>query len=223
MPVPPVVRSALAMLIGASCISSVAAAPGAEFATTDEGIVGTYRRTVPNVDFDTSKVRDERNKPRVIQRQSELLKERYDLSNRPSELLMSGGRRTVQEGVRVLLPKGATWDKLGQLSPAEIKKQDLFPAGFRPLPHVKHETGGMVFPQFEIDEIDKQERRSLQRFDVDFDLPDHFLPEFPAPIFLQMRPELATYPGGNWSRRRTSSSCSTASSLQCRWKDCACC
>jgi hypothetical protein len=30
----------------------------------------------------------------------------------------------------------------------------------------------------------------LQRFDVDFDLPDHLLPEFPPPIFLQTRPEL---------------------------------
>jgi hypothetical protein len=25
--------------------------------------------------------------------------------------------------------------------------------GFRPLPHAKHETGGMVFPQEQIDEI----------------------------------------------------------------------
>ena len=30
----------------------------------------------------------------------------------------------------------------------------------------------------------------LERFDVDFDLPDAFLPEFPPAIFLQNRPEL---------------------------------
>jgi len=30
----------------------------------------------------------------------------------------------------------------------------------------------------------------LQRFDVDFDLPEEFLPEFPPAIFLQSRPEL---------------------------------
>src|SRR5256885_15315388 len=30
----------------------------------------------------------------------------------------------------------------------------------------------------------------LRRFDADFDLPDHLLPEFPPPIFLQQRPEL---------------------------------
>jgi cytochrome c peroxidase len=48
----------------------------------------------------------------------------------------------------------------------------------------------MLFPQFAIDEIKKQEARDLTRFDLDFDLPDHFLPEFPAPIFLTTRPDL---------------------------------
>src|SRR6266851_2920959 len=51
-------------------------------------------------------------------------------------------------------------------------------------------TGGMIFPDFEIKEIDRQEARSLQRFDADFDLPDHLLPEFPPPLFLTTRPEL---------------------------------
>ena len=31
----------------------------------------------------------------------------------------------------------------------------------------------MVFPQFHIDEIKRQEQRDLTRFDLDFDLPDH--------------------------------------------------
>lgn len=165
-------------------------APGAEFATTDEGIVGTYRKAVPHLDFETSKAKDEKNKTRVAQRQRQLLEERYDLGDRPSSVQMSGGKKYLQDGIRVRLPGGFSWDKLAQMSPAEIRKQNAFPQGFRPLPHVKHETGGMVFPQFQIDEIDKREHRSLQRFDVDFDLPDHLLPEFPPPIFLQMRPEL---------------------------------
>jgi microcin C transport system permease protein len=41
-----------------------------------------------------------------------------------------------------------------------------------------------------IDEIKKQEGRDLTRFDLDFDLPDHFLPEFPPPMFLITRPDL---------------------------------
>jgi cytochrome c peroxidase len=48
----------------------------------------------------------------------------------------------------------------------------------------------MTFPQFQIDEIKRQEGRDLTRFDLDFDLPDHFLPEFPAAIFLTTRPDL---------------------------------
>ena len=59
-----------------------------------------------------------------------------------------------------------------------------------PLPHVKQATGGQVFPNSEIDEIRKQEGRDLRRFDVDFDLPDRFTPEFPPPIFLTTHPEL---------------------------------
>jgi cytochrome c peroxidase len=48
----------------------------------------------------------------------------------------------------------------------------------------------MIFPEFLIKEIERQEARSLQRFDADFDLPDHLLPEFPPPLFLTTRPEL---------------------------------
>jgi cytochrome c peroxidase len=48
----------------------------------------------------------------------------------------------------------------------------------------------MVFPEFHIKEIKKQEGRDLTRFDLDFDLPDHLLPEFPPPIFLTTRPDL---------------------------------
>jgi cytochrome c peroxidase len=65
-----------------------------------------------------------------------------------------------------------------------------FPQAFLPLPHPNHPEGGMVFPKFHIDEIKKQEDRDLTRFDLDFDLPDHFLPEFPPAIFLTTRPDL---------------------------------
>ena len=41
-----------------------------------------------------------------------------------------------------------------------------------------------------IDEVKKQEGRDLTRLDLDFDLPDHLLPEFPAPIYLTTRPDL---------------------------------
>jgi cytochrome c peroxidase len=146
---------------------------------------------VVEVDFATVRARDVAAKPEVMQRQRTLLEARYDLSDRPAAgVLMAGGRKAVQQGVRVKLSAGLTWERLAAMAPDEIRAQALFPQGFLPLPHVKHETGGMVFPQFHIAEIEKQEGRPLARFDADFDLPDHLLPEFPPPLFLTTRPEL---------------------------------
>ncbi len=129
-------------------------------------------------------------KPEVMRRQMALLEERYDLSNRPAKEMMSGGRKPIQEGIRVRLPKGITWEELGEMSPKEIREKDLWPLGFYPLPHPNHPEGGMVFPKFHIEEIKRQESRDLTRFDLDYDLPDHFLPEYPPSIFLTTRPDL---------------------------------
>ena len=90
---------------------------------------------------------------------------------------MSRGK-PIQEGVRVKLPQGMTWEKLVAMSPEEIREKSLFPKGFLPLPHPNHAEGGMVFPKFHIDEIQKQEGRDLTRFDLELDLPDHFFPNF---------------------------------------------
>ena len=83
-----------------------------------------------------------------------------------------------------------TWDKLATVGPDEIRSKDHFPKGFLPMPHPNQPEGGMVFPHFEIEEVKKQEGRDLTRFDLDYDIPDQFLPEFPAPIYLTTRPDL---------------------------------
>lgn len=150
----------------------------------------TYIPVVIDDDFETIMKKDMEVKEKYMKRQEELLKRRYDLSDRPSDVMMSAGRRAVQKGVRVKLPKGMTWEKLAKMSPAEIRKKDVFPEGFLPLPHAKHETGGQVIPEMHFKEIKKMEQRDLERFDVAFDLPEHLLPEFPPPIFLTTRPEL---------------------------------
>jgi cytochrome c peroxidase len=129
-------------------------------------------------------------KAAVTKRHQELLTERYDLSNRPAAGVTMTRGKPVQEGVRVKLPRGTTWEQLGAMAPAEIRDQGAFPKGFLPLPHPNHAEGGMLFPKFVIDEIQRQEGRDLTRFDLDFDLPDHLLPEFPAAIFLTTRPDL---------------------------------
>ncbi len=129
-------------------------------------------------------------KPAFAKRHKDLLAARYDLTDRPAQGVPMARGKAVQEGVRVRLPKDMTWDKLAAMAPEEIKSKDLWPAGFFPLPHPHHEAGGMIFPQPLIDETKQQTDRDLTRFDLDFDLPQHMLPEFPAPIFLTIRPDL---------------------------------
>ena len=127
----------------------------------------------------------------LMQRAQALLESRYDLSDRPVEGVTMSGGKPVQGGVRVRLPDGvASWQELAAMSRSEIAERGLFPEGFKPLPHPVHEEGGMVFPQHHIDEILAQEQRDLNRFDLEFDMPEHLLAEFPPPIFLTTRPEL---------------------------------
>ena len=129
-------------------------------------------------------------KAQVMKRQMDLLGARYDLGDRPAAGVTMSRGKPIQDGVRVKLPAGATWEALEKMSPAEIREKGLFPSGFLPLPHPNHPEGGMVFPRFLIDEVKKQTGRDLTRFDLDFDIPDRFLPEFPAPIYLTTRPDL---------------------------------
>jgi cytochrome c peroxidase len=129
-------------------------------------------------------------KPDVMRRHAAVLDERYDLSNRPAQGSTMSRGKPLQEGVRVKLPSGMTWDGLAALSPDEIRNRDLFPQGFLPLPHANHPVGGMVFPKFAINEIKQQEDRDLTRFDLEFDFPDHVVPEFPPPMYLTTRPDL---------------------------------
>jgi cytochrome c peroxidase len=141
-------------------------------------------------DFSTLTKRLQAEKPTFAKRQQALLAERYDLADRPARGTAMSRGKPVQDGVRVTLPAGMTWEKLAALSPEEIKEKQLWPAGFLPLPHPHHEAGGMIFPRFLIEETKRQTDRDLTRFDLDFDWPDHFLPEFPAPIYLTTRPDL---------------------------------
>src|SRR5216683_3125343 len=141
-------------------------------------------------DFATTMQRMQVAKPAIEQRQQQLLVERYDLSNHPASGVSMSRGKPIQAGVRVKLPNGTTWESLSRMSAQDIRAKGLFPGGFMPLPHPNHPEGGMVFPRFQIEEIKKQEQRDLTRFDLDFDLPDHFLPEFPAPIYLTTRPDL---------------------------------
>jgi cytochrome c peroxidase len=147
-------------------------------------------QAAPPEDFPALVKRLQREKPAFAKRQKDLLEARYDLADRPADGAAMSKGKPVQAGVRVKLPSGTSWQDLARLTPEQIKERKLWPAGFLPLPHPHHEAGGMTFPQPLIDETKKQTGRDLTRFDLDFDLPQHFLPEFPAPIYLTTRPDL---------------------------------
>jgi len=129
-------------------------------------------------------------KDRVLETHRRLLESRYDLSDRPDAAARMSRGKAVQKGVRVKLKPGMTWEKLASMSASQIRDEDLWPAGFFPLPHPNHMEGGMLFPAFHINEIKKQTKRDLSRFDLDYVMPDHFLPEYPPAIFLTTRPDL---------------------------------
>ena len=79
-------------------------------------------RPLPTVPFDTARAIDQAMKPQVMERQEALLAERYDLSDHPIPgVMMSGGRKSVQGGVRVKLPAGQTWDSLAEMSAEDIR------------------------------------------------------------------------------------------------------
>lgn len=178
-------------LAAAFMATMLAAAGWSNSATADDARGKTsYMPVDIKEDFASIMARMKAQKAGIMARQKRLLETRYDLSNRPvAGVTMSRGK-PVQGGVRTKLPAGVTWEQLANMSPEEIRRKNLWPAGFMPLPHPNHPEGGMLFPEFHIKEIKKQEQRDLTRFDLDFDLPDTFLPEFPAPIYLTTRPDL---------------------------------
>jgi cytochrome c peroxidase len=122
-------------------------------------------------------------KPKVMAEHRALLEQRYDLTERPHPTAKMSRSKPVPMGPTARLPEGVTWEQLANMTPEQIREGGHFP--YPPLTHPKHATGGQVFPQMQIDMFPR-----LERFDVEFDLPEHFLPEFPPAIFLQSRPEL---------------------------------
>jgi cytochrome c peroxidase len=122
-------------------------------------------------------------KPKVMQEQQRYLEQHYDLTPHfDASAKMSRGK-PLCVGPTARLPNNLTFEDLAKMDPAEIRRQNLFP--YPALPHPKQTPGGQVFPQVQIKMFPR-----LQRYDIDFDLPEAFLPEFPPAIFLRTRPEL---------------------------------
>ncbi len=175
-------------LLAVFVIIAVAAASiiaGAQNRSQKPGEADRQSSFSPSIEepFDLVRARDKANKIRVMSAARRLLEERYDLARRVDPNVKMTRGKPIPVGPTARLKRGTTWEQLGRMSPDEIREKDLFP--YWPLPHVNHPVGGMVFPQVHI----KAQPR-LERFDMDFDIPEHFLPEFPPAIFLTTRPDL---------------------------------
>ncbi len=159
----------------------VGAAPAAVFAQSEK-VISSYGPTNQTETFEQIKASRMAVKSERAKLQKELLNSRYDLSEKTtSKDFMSGGK-PLPVGPTAKL-EGTTWNDLDKMTPDQIKEKGLFP--YKPLPFADHAEGGMLFPEM----ITKLLPR-LVRFDLDFDLPEHVLPD-PAPgIYLTTRPDL---------------------------------
>ena len=124
-------------------------------------------------------------KAKVMATQRKLLEGRYTLEPKIDPVAKMSRGKPLAVGPTARLPKGMDWGTLAAMSPEEIRRKDVFPYKALPHPAQGGGLGGQVFPQMQIKMFPR-----LERYDVEFDLPEVFLPEFPPAMFLQNRPEL---------------------------------
>ena len=174
-------QNILIKFIGICIIFVGVAAPSVVFAQQGK-VISSYGPVNQTQTFDQIKAGRMTVKDALAKEHMELLNSRYDLSKKVSaDVVMSGGK-PIPLGPTAKL-KGTTWTNLDKMTPEQMKEKGVFP--YKPLPFADHAEGGMLFPEM----ITKLLPR-LVRFDLDFDLPEHILPD-PAPaIFLTTRPDL---------------------------------
>jgi cytochrome c peroxidase len=145
-------------------------------------VVSSYGPVNQDVGFDQIKADRMKVKADRAKEHKDLLNARYDLSKKTSpDVVMSGGK-PIPVGPTAKL-QGINWADLDKLSPEQIKSKGIFP--YKPLPFADHAEGGMLFPLMINDTLPR-----LVRFDLDFDLPEHILPDRAPPIYLTTRPDL---------------------------------
>jgi cytochrome c peroxidase len=126
----------------------------------------------------------EAEKPKLMAAVKAYMDSRYDFRGQPIPGVAMSGGKPVMTGPISRLPEGvASFEALSRLGPDEIRAKDLFP--FKPLAHPLQTTAHMLFPARWTAAHPEHER-----MDVDFDIPDAYLPEFPPPMFLTTHKEL---------------------------------
>ncbi|MBU1170359.1 MAG: cytochrome B6 [Proteobacteria bacterium] len=159
-------------------LSSISTVASAEM----KAVISSYGPTNQTETFDQIKAGRMAVKGERAKRQKALLNSRYDLTTKTTTKVVMSGGKPIPTGPTAKL-NGTNWMELDKMTPEQIKGKGVFP--YKPLPFSDHAEGGMLFPEM----ITKLLPR-LIRFDLDFDLPEHILPD-PAPaMFLTTRPDL---------------------------------
>jgi cytochrome c peroxidase len=129
-------------------------------------------------------------KPKLMADVQTYMATRYDFHGRAiAGAFMSGGK-PIMAGPVARLPDGvASFAELAKLTAEEIRTRDLFP--YKPLAHPLQTTAHMLFPKSWV-----EVHPEFERIDVDHDIPDVYLPEFPPPLFLTTHKELGDVAGG---------------------------
>ena len=83
-------------------------------------VCGTVTILAADEDFPTLVGRLEKEKPQFAERQQKMLDERYDLADRPAKGVTMSRGKAVQDGVRVKLADGMTWEKLAAMTPENV-------------------------------------------------------------------------------------------------------
>ncbi len=129
-------------------------------------------------------------KPQLMKDVDKYMKDRFDFSGEPiPDTFMSGGK-PIMKGPVARLPDGIdSYEALAMISPEEIREKDLFP--YKPLAHPIQTVAHMLFPDNWV-----KAHPEHKRIDVDMDIPDEYLPEFPPPMFLTTHKELGDVTNG---------------------------
>ena len=132
----------------------------------------------------------EKQKPVLMKAVRAYMAARFDFNEDSIEgRFMSGGKPVMAGPVARLDSDVASFEELAALAPSEIRKRDLFP--YKPLAHPLQSTAHMLFPRSWIAVHPEHER-----IDVDMDIPEAYLPEFPPPLYLTTHKELGDVTNG---------------------------
>ena len=130
-------------------------------------------------------------KPRLMDDVRKYMDSRFDFSEKEMPGQYMSGGKAIMLGPVARLSKGVdSFEQLATLAADEIRRRDLFP--YKPLAHPLQSVAHMLFPRNWIKVHPEHER-----MDVDIDIPEAYLPEFPPPMYLTTHKELGDVTNGH--------------------------